>query len=154
MTKSALSPAQLSGLAAQMRAHGVTELDLRLPGGERIRLAAAAPARPAPAPARATPPARPDAARTIPAPGPGRLMFTHPARTQPAARPGDRVAPGDIVAWLAVESLISPVTAPAAGTLGDAQAEDGALLGYGSPVFTLVPDDAPKSGPTGPNTMS
>ncbi|MBY6092870.1 biotin/lipoyl-containing protein [Maritimibacter alkaliphilus] len=152
MTKPSLTPAQLSTLAAEMRAHGITELDLRLPGGDRIRLKAPAPAAPvataAVPPATSTPPA--PSAQTIAAPGPGRLMFTHPARTQPAACPGDRVAPGDIVAWLAVESLISPVTAPAAGTLGAALAEEGALLGYGSPVFALVPEAAP----TGPNQMS
>jgi acetyl-CoA carboxylase biotin carboxyl carrier protein len=41
------------------------------------------------------------------------------------------------VALLRIGLLLCPVVAPAAGVLGAPLAEDGAMVGYGTPLFPL-----------------
>lgn len=75
----------------------------------------------------------------IVAPGVGIILTRHPLHTVPLARPG-RVRAGQTVALLRVGLLLCPVMAPAAGVLGAPLAEDGAMVGYGTPLFPLHPE--------------
>ena len=101
---------------------------------------------PPPAPAEPAPdetprePAHPGAApRQIRAPAIGRLRLRHPAA---APDPGDDaprfVRAGDIVAYLEAGLALRPVVAEADGRLGASLQPDGSLVGYGTPLFTLL----------------
>lgn len=69
----------------------------------------------------------------------GHLCLTHPLRDTPFAPAGTRVAQGDVVALLTLDSLQVPVTAPVAGTVVDVVGQPGALVGYGAPVMHILP---------------
>lgn len=73
----------------------------------------------------------------IHAPGVGLFLTRHPLRDAPLADPGRRVRAGQTVALLRIGLLLRPVTAPAAGHLGPALAEEGVMVGYGIPLFHL-----------------
>ncbi len=80
------------------------------------------------------------AAAVIRATAAGIFQRCHPQQDAPPALPGDRVAAGQAVAFLQVGALLLPVTAPAPGQLGRLLAEDGTLIGYGTPVAEFHPD--------------
>ncbi|WP_010509375.1 biotin/lipoyl-containing protein [Komagataeibacter europaeus] len=70
----------------------------------------------------------------------GHLCLTHPLRDAPFAPVGTKVAQGDVVALLTLDSLQVPVTTPAAGTVVDVVGQPGALVGYGATVMHIQPD--------------
>lgn len=129
---SMLGPEAIAALAAGMRACGLASLELDLPGGETLRLT-----RPTvggssllPAGANLATVTSPVTAPPLTSPGPG--LF------EAADLPRDRrVAVGAIVGFLRAGDLLRPITAPRSGLLGECLVTEGALLGFGSPVFAF-----------------
>jgi acetyl-CoA carboxylase biotin carboxyl carrier protein len=76
----------------------------------------------------------------IAAVGAGIFLTCHPLHAAPLVDPGRRVRAGQTVALLRVGLLLRPVTAPVSGVLGAPLAEEGALVGYGTPLFPLHPE--------------
>ena len=70
----------------------------------------------------------------------GHLCLTHPMRDTPFAPPGTKVAQGEVVALLTLDTLQVPVVAPVAGTVTDVVAQPGAVVGYGATVMHIRPD--------------
>jgi acetyl-CoA carboxylase biotin carboxyl carrier protein len=78
------------------------------------------------------------ALRVVRAPCVGVFRCAHPATGRPVAGTGQTVHEGETVGVLQVGPLLRGVTAPADGVLGAALAEDGAVVGYGAPLYTLL----------------
>lgn len=72
------------------------------------------------------------------APGVGVFRLDHPTTGRPVAEPGQTVRKGETVGVLQVGPCLKAVLAPADGVLGAALAEDGAVVGYGTPLYELV----------------
>jgi acetyl-CoA carboxylase biotin carboxyl carrier protein len=85
--------------------------------------------------------AEPVMVATAVAPCAGLLLDAHPAQGSGLARRGSRVRAGDVVALLQVGLLLVPVTAPAAGAVGDILIAPGTLVGYGSRVLEILQED-------------
>ncbi|SFV27890.1 Biotin-requiring enzyme [Devosia crocina] len=85
-----------------------------------------------------TAPLAPRSEATVTTKGLGRLLLTHPQHSDPLVQPGDAVAAGATVGFLENGSVLLPVVAGKAGTVGTILASEGALLGYGAPVLTIL----------------
>ena len=72
------------------------------------------------------------------APGVGVFRLDHPTTGRPVAEPGQTVRKGETVGVLQVGPCLKAVLAPADGVLGAALAEDGAIVGYGTPLYELA----------------
>ncbi|MCA0050232.1 biotin attachment protein [Mesorhizobium sp. B283B1A] len=72
------------------------------------------------------------------APGVGVFRLNHPTTGHPVAEPGKTVSKGEMVGVLQVGPCLKAVLAPADGVLGAALAEDGAVVGYGTPLYELA----------------
>jgi acetyl-CoA carboxylase biotin carboxyl carrier protein len=72
------------------------------------------------------------------APGVGVFRLDHPTTGRPVAGPGQAVRKGETVGVLQVGPCLKAVVAPADGVLGAALIEDGAVVGYGTPLYELV----------------
>lgn len=138
MTASPLDRA--AEIAAWFAAAGLGELELSGPGG-RLRLRrgelGAAPGPIAPDDTSAAQAAGPGR-EVVASPGVGVFLRAHPLRDQPLAAPGERVAEGQALGLLRIGSLLVPVLAPRPGTVRAIPAEDGALVGFGDPLFELA----------------
>jgi acetyl-CoA carboxylase biotin carboxyl carrier protein len=71
------------------------------------------------------------------APGVGVFRLGHPTTGHPVAEPGQTVRKGETVGVLQVGPCLKAVLAPADGVLGGALVEDGAVVGYGTPLYAL-----------------
>lgn len=72
------------------------------------------------------------------APSVGVFRLDHPTTGRPVAEPGQTVRKGETVGVLQVGPCLKAVLAPADGVLGAALIEDGAVVGYGTPLYELV----------------
>ncbi|EWY36195.1 hypothetical protein N825_29510 [Skermanella stibiiresistens SB22] len=84
------------------------------------------------------PPREPTAgieAQTLPSPGFGHFLHAHPLRETPMVEPDERVAAGRLLGFLRVGVLLVPVRAQRPGVISAILAADGALVGYGDPLF-------------------
>ncbi|MFC3321117.1 acetyl-CoA carboxylase biotin carboxyl carrier protein [Mesorhizobium cantuariense] len=72
------------------------------------------------------------------APGVGVFRLDHPTTGRSVAEPGQTVRKGETVGVLQVGPCLKAIVAPADGVLGAALAEDGAVVGYGTPLYELV----------------
>lgn len=81
----------------------------------------------------------PEAARTIKADGVGVFLDRHPLRLDPIAGPGSRHAAGDTLGFLRVGPVLRAVAAPCDGEVEAVLAEPGATVGFGTPLFAIVP---------------
>jgi acetyl-CoA carboxylase biotin carboxyl carrier protein len=72
------------------------------------------------------------------APGVGVFRLDHPTTGRPVAEPGQTVRKGETVGILQVGPCLKAVLAPADGVLGTALVEDGAVVGYGTPLYELA----------------
>lgn len=72
------------------------------------------------------------------APGVGVFRLDHPTTGHPVAEPGQTVHRGETVGVLQVGPCLKAVLAPADGVLGAALVEDGAVVGYGTPLYELA----------------
>jgi acetyl-CoA carboxylase biotin carboxyl carrier protein len=78
------------------------------------------------------------ASNAVRAPGVGIFRHAHPATGRPVAEAGDAVRKGDVVGLLQVGPRLKAALAPADGVLGPPLADDGALVGYGTPLYALL----------------
>ncbi|MDX8497810.1 biotin attachment protein [Mesorhizobium sp. VK4C] len=72
------------------------------------------------------------------APGVGVFRLVHPTTGHPVVERGQPVRKGETVGVLQVGTCLKAVVAPADGALGDPLAEDGAVVGYGTPLYELM----------------
>lgn len=83
--------------------------------------------------------ARPQDAPVLRSPSIGRLRLRHPG-----AAPGEDerlprpVGAGDVVAFLECGAVLRAVVADRDGTLGAALQDEGALVGFGTPLFAFI----------------
>ncbi|MDT7950470.1 MAG: hypothetical protein RQ966_03100 [Acetobacteraceae bacterium] len=75
---------------------------------------------------------------TIRASAAGVLRLAHGTEGAPPVAAGAPVRPGTVVAFLQVGPCLRPVQATEAGTLGAPLQSDGALVGFGTPLFDLL----------------
>ena len=80
--------------------------------------------------------AQPAAKPTVNAAAIGLLRVEHP-HAEPAPTPR-AVEAGDVVAFLQAGPGLRPVVAPHAGTIGRPLQPEGALVGYGTPIFSYL----------------
>lgn len=78
------------------------------------------------------------ALKAVRAPGVGVFRLAHPATGRPVVEIGQAVRKGDTVGVLQVGPILKAVTAQADGVLGAALVEDGAVVGYGAPLYALI----------------
>lgn len=69
----------------------------------------------------------------------GVFLSAHPARPTPLIEAGARAAQGDVIGLLQIAQLCMPVVATASGVVTQALAAHGAHVGYGTPLFEIVP---------------
>lgn len=74
---------------------------------------------------------------TLAAPSPGRFRPMHPLETAPRFALGDAIHAGDIVAFVEANGILKPVIASANATLGAQLVDDGALVGWGPPLYAM-----------------
>lgn len=128
--------AELDALRDALLRAGGAALELEL-GDMRLRMVPArTPMANRSASAHGTPTAAP--ARTIDSEGPGLLRLFDPAGGPQLVAPGDTVEADQIVALLEVGTALLPVCARAAGRIEAILAEDGDIVGYGTPLFRLA----------------
>ena len=91
-------------------------------------------------PAAAAPPAvSPPAIRAVTAPAFGILRLHHPAAVPDADRSFPaRVAAGEVVAFVETGPCLRPVTVEADALIGPPLEAEGALVGYGAPLFPIL----------------
>ncbi|MBY4640154.1 hypothetical protein K6L44_09175 [Gluconacetobacter entanii] len=136
-------PDQIVQMATWLAQAGLESLELtNEAAGLRLRLCVeqAAPGVAPPAPVAAPPPD--GGAGTVAATAPcfGHLCLTHPLRDAPFAPVGAKVAQGDVIALLTLETLQLSVVAPVTGTVTEVVAQPGVLLGYGATIMHIRPD--------------
>ncbi|ARE40714.1 Biotin carboxyl carrier protein of acetyl-CoA carboxylase [Rhodovulum sp. P5] len=123
---------EIEHLMRLVRQQGLSEL-VHQGRDTRIALRAATSAAPIADPA----PPQPEAAQVVRASHFGLFRAVHPGRTEPEATIGQQVTAGQILAFIEAGRLLHPVVAETPGTLGECLVADGALVGYGAPVFAL-----------------
>ncbi|RQR32745.1 hypothetical protein DIE23_15610 [Burkholderia sp. Bp9143] len=77
-------------------------------------------------------------ASVVNAPSTGIWVATHPDRLAPQAAIGARVEAGSVVGLLQIAELYRPVVAACGGVISDALADEGDVVGYGTPLFELT----------------
>lgn len=127
---------EIERLATLCADSGIGEIELAEAGFSlRLRMA------PAVAEAPESPselPKAEDPFKGVRAPGVGVFRLCHPTTGRPVAEPGSAVRKGETVGLLQDGPCLKAVTAPADGVLGAALAEDGAVVGYGAPLYDLL----------------
>jgi acetyl-CoA carboxylase biotin carboxyl carrier protein len=73
----------------------------------------------------------------IRAPSPGILLDHHPLHERAIACVGDDVQAGELLGFLQVGPLLTPVPALEAGRVSGVFVEHGTIVGYGTPLFEL-----------------
>lgn len=126
---------RLDTIRAMLAAAGNVALDWKSGDRQVVMVPTARPA--GTAPGAATGPRRDSADRTVTADGAGLFRPANRPGGAPLAGPGTSVAAGQVLAMLQVGAAMLPVTAPAAGRIEAVMADDGALVGYGTPLFRL-----------------
>ncbi len=132
---------QIPHLMALLGETGLGRLELSGPSG-RVVLSRneAAPDALAVSDGVACPAASPTSAgATIASPGIGTFRRAHPLHDKPFAEEGVRLVAGQVVALLQVGALLQPVRAPSDGILSSVRPADGALIGFGDPLFDILP---------------
>jgi acetyl-CoA carboxylase biotin carboxyl carrier protein len=132
---------EIRQIATWMSAAGLGALELRTPE-ERLRLGRGGVAV-AEAMAEANAAADPVARRApacaaesaVRAPSVGVFLLRHPGRTGPLAGAGQRVSTGQPIGLLQVGALLLSVAAPSDGVVRAVRANDGAMVGFGTPLF-------------------
>ncbi|MGS0646568.1 biotin/lipoyl-containing protein [Komagataeibacter melomenusus] len=136
-------PEQIGQMATWLAQAGLESLELcNEAAGLKLRIRVGQGA-PAAMPAHAPPAAQPDAGAGLVAvktPYFGHLCLVHPQRDSAFAPVGTKVAQGDIVALLTLDSLQVPVPAPVAGRVAEVTGQAGALVGYGTVIMQIQPD--------------
>ena len=136
-------PEQIGEIATWLAQAGLESLELcNEAAGRKLRIRVGQGA-PAVTPAHAPPASQPDAGGELIAvktPYFGHLCLTHPQRDTAFAPVGAKVAQGDTVALLTLDSLQVPVPALVAGTVAEVTGQAGELVGYGTAIMQIQPD--------------
>lgn len=131
-------PAVLAALTAALEAAGVDGIEIERPAGNiRIVIEHGAPRtalRHVPDHNR---PASPQTG-TVNAPIAGLFTGSHPSATAFATVPRE-VSVGDMLGFVRIGPILLPVRASMAGMLTQVHAADGALVGYGDPLYQIEP---------------
>ena len=69
----------------------------------------------------------------------GVFLHGHPLRDEPLAAPGAAVRAGQVVGLLRIGALLLPVTSPQDGIVVSMLEQDGAVVGYATPLVELQP---------------
>ena len=78
-----------------------------------------------------------DAGARITAPVVGSFYRAPDPQSAAFVQPGDKVQKGQTVAIIEAMKMITEVPAPCDGVIGECFAEDGALVGFGQPLFSI-----------------
>ncbi len=131
-----LAEAQVAQLAALLAGEGVRTLLLDTGRGRfAVRLA------PVAGPLESVAGSPGTASGIVSAATVGEFLTAHPHRDAVLARPGERLAPGDLLGLIRIGALLTPVTFDGPGSdavLDDVLADHGALVGYGTPLFRVT----------------
>lgn len=73
----------------------------------------------------------------VPSPGVGNFLHAHPLQPVPPVRVGAHVRQGQVLGFLRIGMMLLPVASTGDGILSEVLAADGALVGYGTPLFSL-----------------
>lgn len=126
---------EIERLAAWCASAGIGEIEVSEAGFSlRLNMQAVA----AETPVAAVAPKAETLFKGVRAPGVGVFRLDHPTTGRPIAGPGQVVRKGETVGVLQVGPCLRAVPAPVDGVLGDALIEDGAVVGYGTPLYELV----------------
>ncbi|TPL01015.1 MULTISPECIES: biotin attachment protein [unclassified Mesorhizobium] len=127
---------EIERLAAWCAAAGVSEIELAEAGFSLcLRIQSAGPGTRA---AASEAPKAEVVATTVRAPGVGVFRLVHPTTGHPVIERGQTVRKGETVGVLQIGACLKAVVSPADGKLGVALAEDGAVVGYGTPLYELL----------------
>lgn len=127
---------EIERLVAWCASAGIGEIEVAEAGFSlRLRLQAAVAETPV---ADTEAPKAETVSRGVRAPGVGVFRLDHPTTGRPVAEPGRTVRQGETVGVLQVGPCLRAVIAPADGVLGAALVEDGAVVGYGTPLYALA----------------
>ncbi|PWJ94490.1 acetyl-CoA carboxylase biotin carboxyl carrier protein [Mesorhizobium loti] len=127
---------EIERLTAWCASAGIGEIELA-EAGFSLRLLVQSVVAPTPVAATEAPKAE-TVFKGVRAPGVGVFRLDHPTTGRSVAAPGQMVRKGETVGVLQVGPCLKAVLAPADGVLGAALAEDGAVVGYGTPLYELV----------------
>ena len=86
------------------------------------------------------------AAKTVFTETAGLFVSVHPMRDRPFAVIGDPVARNDVLGLLQIKHIYAPIRAPIDGVVTAILATEGALLGFGTPVFRITPTPSDTAG--------
>ena len=127
---------ELDRLVALMREARLVSL-LYADGGESVRLEFEANGS-AQSAGPDTPVAREPQVAVVASEGLGEFLDRHPTEDQPLVKPGDRISVGEIVGYLKVGLVLSPIVANISGTVRQCLVENGSRIGFGTPVLEIV----------------
>jgi acetyl-CoA carboxylase biotin carboxyl carrier protein len=88
-------------------------------------------------PAAGVPIARASRTRTVRTTTIGRFSPCAPLSALPFVSPGNVVSEGEIMGLLQIGALLRPIRTPVSGIVRAVHATEGAVLGYGAPVFDI-----------------
>ena len=131
-----MRPEDIAALAAGMAAAGIARLELTGPDGTLVLARGAARVDEVPEEVEAEAELLPVAAPAL-----GIFLRSHPLHEEPLAADGEALVAGQPIALLRVGALLVPVPAPADGIIVAAIPEEGALVGFGDPLFDFLPHD-------------
>ncbi|NRF67704.1 acetyl-CoA carboxylase [Aquincola sp. S2] len=136
-----MRPDQIQQIAGWLAATDIALLELRGPGHTLLlRHDGAAVERITPGDeAPIDVPAAPDPL-TVSAPSLGVFLHRHPLRAEALAAAGSAVQAGQVLGLLQIGPLLLPVAAPADACVIELLADDGAVVGYGTPLMVLQLD--------------
>lgn len=118
---------EIEAVVRRLDGQGIASADIRAGGAHlRLRFASEEAFEPAPAERPSSP---------VAAPSPGRFRPVHPLEGAPRFAPGDVVRQGETIAFIEANGLLLPVIATADLTLGQALANDGDAVGWGTPLY-------------------
>lgn len=130
-------PATIAFLAAALQAAGVDGIEIEQPA-RKVRIVVERDASGA-APLVQTLQTSPGAPRleVVTAPMAGIFDATHPQSLVPSSEPPREVGAGETLGFIRVGSVLLPVKASRPGMLTGRVAKDGAVVGYGDPLFEI-----------------
>jgi acetyl-CoA carboxylase biotin carboxyl carrier protein len=124
-----MDPAELKQIVEWLRTAGLTSVEIDSPGVS-IRLSIPSGEK---AVVSQTASVRVATATTV-----GLFLDRHPLRTTPFVQVGAAVEPGDIVGLVRNGRILSPITAPLAGTVTNVLVAPGMIIDYGRAIIAIA----------------
>ncbi|MET4691319.1 hypothetical protein [Sinorhizobium fredii] len=139
ITEQIFDPATLAKIAGWLEDAGVDSIEIETEGGRLMRIVAGTGTASDGAGEAPDVSVSQDEARPAKAPIAGHFLPVHPARDAAEATIGSAVLAEEIIGFVGIGPLITPIHAADAGTLNDCVVEPGSLVGYGDAVFLIEP---------------